>query len=98
MRQRRPEHHVGDTAVVLSGLDLVISTETAVPNLSAALGIPTCILSTPDPDWRWTCWYAGVSICRQEVAGNWFGAIAGALEVIRSTLSGRHPLRASSDA
>lgn len=76
-----------ETAEVLAGLDLVVSTETAVPNLSAALGIPTCVLSTPDPDWRWASWYEGVTVCRQEVAGNWFGAIAGALTAIQRLVS-----------
>jgi hypothetical protein len=77
-----------DTALVLAGCDLVISTETAVPNLSAAMGIPTCVLTTPDPDWRWGSWYPNVRICRQEVAGNWFGAVAAALESIRELLAG----------
>ena len=30
-----------DTAAVVAGLDLVVSTETAIPNLSAAMGVPT---------------------------------------------------------
>jgi hypothetical protein len=72
-----------DTALVLKGLDLVISTETAIPNLSAALGIPTCVLTTADRDWRWGSWYRGVTICDQDAPGNWFGSIAKALEVVR---------------
>src|SRR4029077_5590671 len=32
-----------DTACVIYDLDLVISTETAVPNLSAAMGVRTCV-------------------------------------------------------
>jgi ADP-heptose:LPS heptosyltransferase len=75
-----------DTAVVLKGLDLVISTETAIPNLSAAMGIPTCVLTSPDPDWRWGSWYRGVTVCEQETPGNWFGAVAKGLEAIRNLL------------
>ncbi len=37
-----------DTAVFIKTLDMVISTETAVPNLSSALGVPTCVLCVPD--------------------------------------------------
>jgi hypothetical protein len=75
-----------DTAAVIAGLDLVISTETAIPNLSAAMGVRTCVLASGDADWRWDSWYAGVTICRQQSPGNWFGPIGMALEVIRDEL------------
>jgi Flp pilus assembly protein TadD len=75
-----------DTARVVAGLDLVISTETAIPNLSAAMGVRTCVLATADVDWRWGAWYPGVTVCRQQSPGNWFGALAQALEVIREEL------------
>lgn len=78
-----------DTAVVVKGLDLVVSTETAIPNLSAALGVRTCVLTSPDADWRWRSWYAGVTVCSQEVPGDWNGPVARALEVIREELAAR---------
>ncbi len=65
-----------DTAGVVRDLDLVLSTETAIPNLSAAMGVPTCVLSVKDVDWRWTGWYRGVTVCDQDVPGDWSGAIA----------------------
>jgi hypothetical protein len=65
-----------DTAEVIAGLDMVISTETAIPNLSAAMGIPTCVLSVRDVDWRWGAWYEGVTVCAQREPDNWFGPIA----------------------
>jgi Flp pilus assembly protein TadD len=71
-----------DTARVVAGLDMVVSTETAVPNLSAAMGVPTCVMSVRDVDWRWGAWYRGVRVCAQQVPGNWYGPIsdvAGAL-------------------
>jgi ADP-heptose:LPS heptosyltransferase len=71
-----------DTARVLAGLDLVISTETAIPNLSAAMGIPTCVMSVADVDWRWSAWYRGVTVCAQEAPGNWYGPIAEAAGVL----------------
>jgi hypothetical protein len=71
-----------DTAAVLRGLDLVISTETAVPNLSAAMGVPTCVLSVKDVDWRWTGWYHGVTVCDQDTPGDWTGPIAKAAAVL----------------
>lgn len=75
-----------DTARVIADLDLVLSTETAIPNLSAAMGVPTCVLTTMDYDWRWTAWYADVTVCAQEAPGNWFGPMAGAAEAIRALL------------
>ena len=67
-----------DTAGVIAGLDLVISTETAIPNLSAAMGVPTCVMSAQDVDWRWGAWYRDVTVCAQQSPGNWFGPIADA--------------------
>jgi Flp pilus assembly protein TadD len=71
-----------DTAAVLRGLDLVVSTETAVPNLSAAMGVPTCVMSVKDVDWRWTGWYHGVTVCDQDTPGDWSGPIAKAAAVL----------------
>jgi Flp pilus assembly protein TadD len=65
-----------DTASVIAGLDMVVSTETAIPNLSAAMGVPTCVLSVRDVDWRWGAWYDGVTVCAQREPENWFGPIA----------------------
>ena len=76
-----------DTAAVLRGLDLVLSTETAIPNLSAAMGVPTCVLSVKDVDWRWTGWYRGVTVCDQDVPGDWSGPIAKAALALARTLS-----------
>ena len=76
-----------DTARVVKGLDLVVSTETAIPNLSAALGVRTCVLTSPDTDWRWRSWYAGVTVCSQDVPGDWTGPVTRALEVIRGELA-----------
>ncbi len=75
-----------DTARVIEDLDLVISTETAVPNLSAAMGVRTCVLTSPDVDWRWRSWYGNVTVCAQDEPGNWFSAMVQALEVIRAEL------------
>lgn len=78
-----------DTARVIAGLDLVVSTETAIPNLSAAMGVPTCVLTTMDVDWRWGAWYSGVTVCAQQTPGNWFGPMAGVAEVIREVVAAR---------
>lgn len=70
------------TAQVLTQLDMVISTETAIPNLSAAMGIPTVVLTVKDVDWRWRSWYAGVTIAAQERKGDWGAPIAVAADAV----------------
>jgi Flp pilus assembly protein TadD len=77
-----------DTARVLADLDLVVSTETAIPNLSAAMGIPTCVMSVRDVDWRWRGWYHGVTVCAQQAPGNWFGPIAEAAAALAVLVGG----------
>ncbi len=73
-----------DTAEVIRGLDLVISTETAIPNLSAALGVPTIVLTHPAPDWRWIHGHAGITVAAQHSVGDWSNPIAIARTAVRS--------------
>ncbi|HVI50227.1 MAG TPA: tetratricopeptide repeat protein [Candidatus Sulfotelmatobacter sp.] len=66
-----------DTAALVAGLDLVISVDTSVAHLAAALGKPTWILSRFDGCWRWlqgrddSPWYPSVRLFRQERQGDW---------------------------
>ena len=60
-----------DTANVINTLDLVITVDTSVAHLAAAMGKPTWILSRYDACWRWlenredSPWYPSVRIFRQ---------------------------------
>lgn len=71
-----------DTAALISELDLVVSVDTSVAHLAAALGKPTWILLTHVPDWRWLMgrddspWYRSVRLFRQDASCTWDGAIA----------------------
>ena len=71
-----------DTAGLVSEIDLVISVDTSVAHLAAALGRPTWILLTYVPDWRWMLsrddspWYPTVRLFRQGASHNWDGVIA----------------------
>jgi hypothetical protein len=75
-----------DTAAIASLCDLVVSVDTSVAHLAAALGAPTCILLPFAPDWRWlldrddTPWYPGVHLLRQRAPGDWAPVIAQLLE------------------
>lgn len=80
-----------DTARVLSTLDVVVSTETAVPNLSAAMGLPTLVLAAVDHDWRWHGWFPDVVVCAQEAPGDWSGAVARAAAELARRRDARRP-------
>lgn len=66
-----------ETAAIIAGLDLVITVDTAVAHLSAALGRPTWILLPYVADWRWfmdrddSPWYRTARLFRQPADGAW---------------------------
>ena len=74
-----PERH--DTSYALSAMDLVITVDTAIAHLAGALGLPTFLLITAFPDWRWLLdrtdspWYPTMRLYRQSEAGNWASVI-----------------------
>jgi hypothetical protein len=81
-----------DTAAIMTrSLDLVISSDTSIAHLSAALGVPTWIGLNYIPDWRWLLgrddspWYPCVRLFRQTHTGDWtslFTRIKEALELL----------------
>jgi hypothetical protein len=66
-----------DTAALCDLMDLVISVDTSVAHLSAAIGKPTWVLTQFSPSWRWLIdrtdspWYPGVKLYRQDAIGDW---------------------------
>lgn len=67
-----------DTAALISCLDVVISVDTAITHLAAAMGRPTWLmLQWFATDWRWMLdrdsspWYPTVRIFRQPSMGDW---------------------------
>lgn len=66
-----------DSAALISLLDVVISCDTSIAHLSAALDVPTWIALCISPDWRWLLdrddspWYPSVRLFRQRVAHQW---------------------------
>ncbi len=70
-----------DTAYALSGMDLVITVDTALAHLAGAMGIPTLLLVHFQPDFRWLLnrddspWYPTLRIYRQPTPGDWEAAL-----------------------
>jgi ADP-heptose:LPS heptosyltransferase len=66
-----------DTAAVMKNLDLVISSDTAIPHLAGALGVPVWVALPLVPDWRWQLhredspWYPTMRLYRQSQFGQW---------------------------
>jgi hypothetical protein len=86
-----------DTAAAVSGLDLVISVDTAVAHLAGALGRPTWTLLKAAPDWRWLLeredspWYPTMRLFRQERAGDWTPTVARLASALRAWVAGKQP-------
>jgi len=66
-----------DTAAIVTRLDLVITSDTALTHLAGALGVPTWVVLPHAADWRWgvagdSCpWYPTVRLFRQPRPGDW---------------------------
>ncbi len=70
-------NNFNDTAQILDQMDLIISTDTALPHLAGAMGKPTWLLLSSQPDWRWqlnnadSFWYPSLKLFRQKKHENW---------------------------
>ncbi|MBI5899203.1 MAG: tetratricopeptide repeat protein [Rhodocyclales bacterium] len=86
-----------DTAAIISHLDLVITVDTAVAHLSAAMGKPVWILlAAKGTDWRWLTdrndspWYPGVvRLFRQGPADDWTNVVARVVASLREWMDCR---------
>ena len=69
------------TAAAIKALDLVITVDTSIAHLAGALGAPTWLLLSWDPDFRWglksdrTIWYTSMRIFRQPKFRDWRSVI-----------------------
>ena len=83
-----------ETAAILSGIDLLITADTALAHLAGALGVPVWVVLQHVPDWRWLAersdspWYPTMRLFRQRSLGDWdevFGRVAAELAALLST-------------
>ena len=79
-----------DTAAIIAGLSFVVSVDTAVAHLAAAMGRPVLLLDRFDHCWRWlpgredSPWYPGVvRVVRQKGPGEWGAVLAQAAMICK---------------
>ncbi|HET6306862.1 MAG TPA: tetratricopeptide repeat protein, partial [Rhodopila sp.] len=83
-----------DTAALVANLDLVISVDTAVAHLAAALGKPVWLLDRFDSCWRWLVgrrdspWYPGLLLYRQPHPGDWEAVMSQVARDLRTLAGG----------
>ncbi|MDR6449572.1 tetratricopeptide (TPR) repeat protein [Paraburkholderia terricola] len=83
-------HDFDDTAALIMNLDLVITVDTAVAHLAAALGKPVWTLLPANSDWRWlearsdSPWYPGMKLFRQTTLGDWAPVVKQVSEELRA--------------
>jgi len=80
---------LGDVAVIIDQLDLIISVDIAVAHLAGALVKPVWTLLDYVPAWRWrltgdtTPWYTTMRLFRQTEPGDWGGVVARVVEELK---------------
>jgi tetratricopeptide (TPR) repeat protein len=81
-----------DTAAAMQSLDLVISSDTAIPHLAGALGRPVWVALQHVPDWRFQIagetsgWYPSMRLFRQAKRGDWAGVFTRIARTLETTL------------
>lgn len=92
------------TAALVSCLDLVISVDTAVAHLAAALGRPTWIMLPYIPDFRWLLdrhdspWYPTVRLFRQGKTREYASVVDRIRGELRAMVADRHAAPGKLDA
>jgi tetratricopeptide (TPR) repeat protein len=92
----REAKDLSDTAAIIANLDAVVTIDTSVAHLSAALGKPTYVLRAFPGEWRWgiggntSPWYGDhVKVFRQTTRGDWTDVCKSVCEALDSRQNGR---------
>ncbi len=87
-----PASSVFELAQTIQGLDLVVTVDTLVAHLAGALGKPTWVLISSNPDWRWglsgetTPWYPSMRLFRAAKPLEWGPVIGRVREALENLL------------
>lgn len=85
-----------DSATIISGLDLIITVDTALVHLAGAMGVPCWVLLPYNCDWRWllegetTEWYESVRLFRQTSPSGWESVFLNVQKALEHELSLSH--------
>ena len=83
-----------DTAAIMKNLDLVITSDTSIPHLAGALGVPIWLALPYVPDWRWLLdhtdspWYPTMRLFRQRSPSDWTPVFAELANALRDQVQG----------
>jgi hypothetical protein len=84
-----------DTAAIMKNVDLVISSDTSIPHLAGALGVPIWVALPSVADWRWLLdrrdspWYPTMKLFRQQHPGDWDAVFSEIMSELSNRLSAR---------
>jgi hypothetical protein len=76
----------GQTAALITALDLVVTVDSAAGHLAGALGKPVWVMMPTPADWRWMLdredspWYPSMRLFRQPRPGDWTSVIASVVQ------------------
>jgi len=82
-----------DTASIVAGLDLVITSCTSIAHLAAALGIETWVIVPVLPYYVWAVpgersdWYDSVRLFRQTTYGDWSAPLIAVSQALKEHLA-----------
>lgn len=105
-----PIEDLADAAALIETLDLVLSPDTAMAHLAAALGKPTWVLLSRAGSWRWlegradSPWYPTVRVFRQGAQREWGAVLREVCDALQSDVvaayarSSAHPEAAALSA
>jgi tetratricopeptide (TPR) repeat protein len=92
------DRDLADTAALIAGLDLVITTDTSIAHLAGAMANPVWILLPHLADWRWgnvgetTPWYPTARLYRQANPGDWAGLLGRARGELEAGHASPYPI------
>jgi len=79
----------GETAALMTNLDLVVSVDSAILHLAGALGVPGLAMLFTPADWRWMIgrddspWYRSLRLVRQPAPGAWAPVAEAVIAAVR---------------
>ncbi len=94
-------HSLSHLAVLISKLDLIITSDTLAAHLAGALGVPAWVMLEHAADWRWqhrradSPWYPSLCLIRQPQPGDWSSVIEEVCLRLRQCAASRYGLAAT---